>query len=127
MRLAPQPVPSDRQNRRRLAHSLASLDAQAMFDGGWLLPMGQEDAIRDLVAIYRQLPPVRMAQVNDHLTPGSGQPVTIRSATWGDRTYAYLVNDAPFATRVRVLGRRSGGLPARCAARPSLAGTAAPR
>ena len=50
--LVAQPAPADRQNRRRFVHSLATLDSQAMFDGGWLLPLGQEDAIRDLVAAY---------------------------------------------------------------------------
>jgi hypothetical protein len=102
--LAANPVPSNRQNRRRWVHSLASLDAQAMFDGGWQLPMGQEDAIRDLVAVYRQLPPARMEPVSDPDGAAAGQPVTIRYGTWGDRTYVYLVNDAPFpvAARVRV-------------------------
>ena len=38
------PCPSGEQNRRRFVHSLATLDAQVMVDGGWLLPMGQEDA-----------------------------------------------------------------------------------
>ena len=37
-------------------HSLATLDSQELFDGGWLLPMGQEAAMTDLVAVYRQLP-----------------------------------------------------------------------
>jgi len=100
--LASHPVPSAWHNRRRFVHSLATLDARVMFDGGWLLPMGQEDALRDLVAAYRQLPPVRLEQVLDHAGPEAGQPVTIRCGTWGDRTYAYLANDAPFATAVRV-------------------------
>ena len=56
--LVSQPSPSGPQNRRRFVHDLAALDTQAMFDGGWLLPMGQEDAIRDLVAAYRSLPAV---------------------------------------------------------------------
>ena len=57
--LVSQPVPSDQQNRRRFVHSLATLDAQMMVDGGWLLPMGQEDSIRDVVAAYRSLPSIR--------------------------------------------------------------------
>jgi len=97
--LASHPVPSAWQNRRRFVHSLATLDAQVFFDGGWLLPLGQEDSLRGLVAVYRNLPPVRMEPVADAAV---GQPITMRSGTWNDRTYAYVVNDAPFAARVRV-------------------------
>ncbi len=100
--LASHPVPSGSQNRRRFVHSLATLDSQVMFDGGWLLAMGQEEAMRDLVAVYRQLPPVRLEPVADQAGPAAGQPVTIRCGTWGERTYAYAVNDAPFAAAVQV-------------------------
>ena len=52
--LVSQPVPAGEQNRRRFVHSLATLDAQVMIDGGWLLPMGQEEATRGLAAAYRR-------------------------------------------------------------------------
>lgn len=100
--LASQPVPSAWQNRRRFIHSLAALDAQALFDGGWLLAMGQEESVRDLVAVYCHLPPARLEAVTDQSGPAAGQPVTIRCGTWGDRTYAYAVNDAPFAVTARI-------------------------
>ena len=38
--------PSGPRNRRRFVHSLAMLDSQQMFDGGWLLMLGQEDALK---------------------------------------------------------------------------------
>jgi len=101
-----QPMPSDEQNRRRFVHSLATLDSQAMFDGGWLLPLGQEDSIRDLVAGYRQLPAVPLKRVSD---PGGGQPVTIRYGTHQDRTFVYAVNDAPFPVSARVAVRAPAG------------------
>ena len=100
--LATQPVPSGWQNRRRFVHSLATLDSQVVFDGGWQLPMGQEDSIRDLLAAYRQLPAVRFRPVSDPSGLNSSQPVTIRYATVDYGTYAYLVNEAPFATTVTV-------------------------
>lgn len=104
--LASQPVPSSAQNRRRFVHALATLDAQVMFDGGWLLSMGQEEAIRDLVAVYRQLPPVRLEGIADQNSSASAQPVTVRCGVWNERTYAYAVNDAPFpvSAQVRVEG-----------------------
>jgi len=101
-RLYTHATPSAWQNRRRFVHSLATLDSQVILDGGWLLSMGQEDSLRDLVAVYRQLPAMRMEKVIDPSDPAAGQPVTLRVGSRGDRTYAYLVNDAPFPTAVEV-------------------------
>jgi len=95
--LVAQPVPSGAQNRRRLVHSLAGLDSQVMVDGGWMLPLGQEDSLRHLVAAYRRLPAIRFQQA-DGSTAGSSQPVTFRYGAQGGRTYVYAVNDSPFAT-----------------------------
>jgi hypothetical protein len=100
--LATQAVPAGAQNRRRFVHSLATLDAQAIFDGGWELPLGQEDALRRLVAVYRRLPAIRFQRLTDQPGTSSTQPVTIRYGTSGSSTYVYLVNDAPFASTVRL-------------------------
>ncbi len=100
--LATQPVPSAWQNRRRFVHSLATLDVQVLVDGGWLMSMGQEDALRDLIAVYRHLPAMRMEKVSDPANPAAGQPVTVRSASRDGRTFAYAANDAPFPTAFRV-------------------------
>jgi len=51
---------------------LATLDAQSMFDGGWLLPLGQESDLSEMVAAYRQLPPITFTMLAD-----STQPVTV--------------------------------------------------
>jgi hypothetical protein len=115
--LASEPLPSDAQNRRRFAHSLATLDSHAIFDGGWTIPMGQEDSLRELVAVYRQLPAIRFERVQPRSGQGPAEgdsghgdrafrsvtdAVIVRHATRDDRTYAYLVNDTPFATTARV-------------------------
>jgi hypothetical protein len=100
--LVSQPVPAGEQNRRRFVHSLATLDSQVMIDGGWLLPMGQEEATRGLVAAYRSLPPVRFQPVGIRQGGEVTQPVTFRSGQCGGRTYLYAVNDAPFATTARI-------------------------
>jgi hypothetical protein len=92
--LVTQPAPSDWQNRRRFVHSLATLDSQVIFDGGWLLPLGQEDSIRHLVAAYGRLPAIRFQRA-DELRAGASQPVTFRYATHAGRTYVYVVNDSP--------------------------------
>jgi hypothetical protein len=107
--LVAQLVPSDGQNRRRFVHSLATLDSQMMVDGGWMLPLGQEESIRNLVAAYRRLPAIRFQQAGDVPPAGHGnaaangragasQPVTFRYGTHAGRTYVYAVNDAPFGS-----------------------------
>ena len=82
--LVSQPAPSNAQNRRRFIHALASLDSQAVFDGGWLLPLGQEDAIRGMVAAYRSLPAVKFHQKSPTralpLNPSPSAPAHIRTA-----------------------------------------------
>jgi len=100
--LVTQPVPSHHQNRRRFIHSLATLDSQVIFDGGWQLPLGQEDSIRNVVAAYRRLPAIRFRRLTDEFGSDRTQPVTIRYASHAGATYLYLVNDAPFATVARV-------------------------
>lgn len=102
--LATQPVPSGLQNRRRFVHVLATLDPQVILDGGWELAMGQEGAVKDLVALYRRLPALPF----EPISPAS-QPVTIRLATDGERTWAYAVNDAPFASELRVRVKAPAG------------------
>ncbi len=100
--LVTQPVPSGWQNRRRFVHSLATLDSQVMIDGGWLLPMGQEDSLRNVVAAYRRLPAVRFQRLLGQYGSDPAQPVVIRYATCAGGTYVYLINDAPFATVVGI-------------------------
>ncbi len=97
-----EPSLSGQQNRRRFAHSLATLDSQVMLDGGAVLPMGQEGSIRELAAAYRALPAIRFQPVVGGEPSDSAQPVTFRSGTYSGRTYLYAVNDAPFATTARL-------------------------
>lgn len=90
-RLVTEPSPAGAENRRRFVHALATLDSQLLFDGGWLLPLGEEDGLRSFIEAYRRLPAARFTTVAD--VP---QPVTIRSHVEGNRTYVYLVNDSPW-------------------------------
>jgi hypothetical protein len=91
---------SEKQNRRRFVHALATLDAQSIFDGGWLLPMGQEDSIRELVAAFRALPAVKFQPVVD--PQNASQPTVFRAAVHAGRTYLYAVNDTPFRVTAKL-------------------------
>jgi len=83
--------PSAERNRRRLVHALATLDTQAMFDGGWLLPLGQEESLHDVLSVYRRLPAERFETL---ATPT--QPLTVRTLHQDRNAYVYLVNDSPW-------------------------------
>lgn len=95
-----QVAPSDHMNRRRLANAMAKTDPAVLCDGGWLLPLGQEAALKDFVAAYRRLPAVRFHRVEEH--PWPSQPVVFRYANHQGQTYAYAVNNAPFPVEARV-------------------------
>lgn len=94
--LIPHFAPSGHHNRQRFVHSLAQLDALSMFDGGWLLPMGQEDALRDIVDAYRRLPDARFDTVQPQSDAAAEQPLVVRTLTQGRRTLIYVVNDSPW-------------------------------
>ncbi len=97
-----QPVPSGWQNRRRFVHSIATLDSRVLVDGGWMLPLGQEDSMREVVAAYRRLPAIEYRRVGDRHRATRSQPVTIRYGRYRNHSYVYAANDAPFATKVRL-------------------------
>lgn len=92
-----QTVPAARQNRRRFLRSLAVQDPTALFDGGWMLPLGEEESLRDLLRAYRRLPAARFEKLAETDGADPSQPVTVRYHCDGQRTWVYLVNDAPFA------------------------------
>ena len=65
--LVSQTVPAANRNRRRFVHSLAALDSQVIVNGGWTLPMGEEDSVRNLIATGCALPAISF-----HTVAGSG-------------------------------------------------------
>jgi len=86
--------PSGIHNRARFAHNLARLDAMAIVDGGWMPPLGQEEAVRDLFAVYRSLPAVPFTEVASN--SASSSPVIVRTAQNDGRSFVYAVNDSPW-------------------------------
>jgi hypothetical protein len=93
--LVAQLTPAGSRNRERFVKALARLDSAAVFDGGWLLPLGQEQSLARLIAAYRRLPAERFTTL---ATAADGrslvEPVTVRTAQTDGRTYAYFVNES---------------------------------
>ncbi len=77
--------------RRQFARALSSVDSQIIVNGGWLLPLGQEEARNDWLRVFRQLPAQKFEAV-----PGTPQPLVLRRAVVMGRTYVYAVNDSPW-------------------------------
>ena len=90
-----QPTPSDSLNRRRFVHELALFDSRMLFDGGHLLPRGQEDALGGLLNVYRQLP-----TTGYEVETTEEQPVTIRTLRGAGNAVVYVVNDSPWPVEI---------------------------
>ncbi len=99
--------PAGHANRKRFVNAMAKLDPTVVCDGGWLLPLGQEAALSDFAAAYRRLPAVPFQRVEEY--PWPSQPVVFRFAHYQGHTYAYAVNNAPFAVETRVRIEAPGG------------------
>jgi hypothetical protein len=114
-------APSEFHARRRLAQSLAAADVRTVMDGGWMLTLGQEDAVRPVLEVLAALPNEPFETVPEPQS-GASQGVVMRKLTNGDRTYLYAVNSSPWPVVVdfEVRGKADTSL-ARLAAGKALA------
>lgn len=103
-RLFAHALPGAGKQRRLLAHQLAALDATAVFQGGWLLPLGEEDDMRKFAGVVRSLPAEKFSTV-----PSGRSFVTIRTLSRDDRTYYYIVNDSPWPATLTLDTNASAG------------------
>lgn len=88
-------------SRRRFVHALAVSDAHTLLDGGWMLSLGEEDGVRTLVEIFRQLPATKFTEVHSARREPV-QPVVVRRAVHRGQTYVYAVNDSRWPALVEV-------------------------
>lgn len=91
-------TPIGADNRRRFAHALAAYDARAFFDGGWMVPLGQQGPLRETLAALRRLPAVSFHE----LAGTQSQPAVVRFARQSQQTYFYVANDSPWRIEVSV-------------------------
>jgi uncharacterized lipoprotein YddW (UPF0748 family) len=93
--------PAGAANRERLVHSIALHDSPALIDGGALLPLGQEEALAQLVKVFRRLPaePFATAQAK---TDAAGSGIVVRTLSRGTKTWFYVVNDSPWPAHVEI-------------------------
>jgi len=98
-----EPTPGDHQNRARFVAHLADSDTVTMFDGGRMLSLGQEDAVREMIAQFQMLPPVPFKTYMPANEKQSLQPIIFRFANTPNGTYCYLLNTASFHVPVRTV------------------------
>jgi hypothetical protein len=110
--LVPHVPPSAHQNRRRFVHRLALRDEQYLIDGGWMLPLGQEDSLQPLLRTLAHLPAEKFETVQPPTDGLPTQPIVVRRRSTKDETYLYVVNDSPWtvSAEVDLHGPRSYGL-----------------
>lgn len=101
--LVSQISPAGESRRQKLIHALAAYDAQTVIEGGWMIPLGQEDQLQRVLQLYRTLP----NQPFDTIQPRSGskntQPIVVRSLrVAGSPTIFYVTNDSPWPLEVEV-------------------------
>jgi hypothetical protein len=89
-------VPSDEKNRERFVRRLAGRDTPCMIDGGWMLPMGHEEALRPLLTTLSQLPTEPFETVSPQETTFPTQPLVVRQLVHEGRTYLYVINQSPW-------------------------------
>lgn len=94
--------PAGAAARQRFVHSVAAMDARTVIDGGWLLPLGQESAVREFAQVYRRLPPEPFRTVEPRIAGGRAQPILVRTLRRDNKTYFYLVNDSPWPVTVEL-------------------------
>ena len=99
--LVSQITPSGPASRQALVHSLAAQDSALLAEGGWLMPLGQEESLLPLAKVFRRLPAERFTSVRpqgDEAASG----VVVRKLTRGDKSYFYIVNDTPWLAEVEL-------------------------
>jgi len=104
-------APSGVHNRQRFVHHLALRDVQTLLDGGWMLSLGQEEALQSLFDTLRCLP-ARGFETIEPLASGlPSQPLVVRTLAHDKSTYVYVVNDSPWPISAEIDAQTPGPCP----------------
>lgn len=101
-----QMTPAGQWNRQRFLSQLHSADSRLLIDGGWTIPMGQEEALGTFVSVFQSLPDVSFANVecdlDGKIIPPSSLPVIVRQTQHRDQSYFYAVNPTPWPIKLQL-------------------------
>ncbi|HAH45095.1 MAG TPA: hypothetical protein DCM07_09620 [Planctomycetaceae bacterium] len=93
--LVSQAMPAGQSNRNRYIHSIARQDPYFIFDGGWTIPFGQEQATESIRRQFQQLPSRPFQTIE-----AASQPVITRLSRGKEKAFFYVVNDFPYRCQV---------------------------
>ncbi len=96
LQLVCQSLPAGEAARQPYLEALAANDPAVLIDGGELLPLGQEDALRDTRSTLAQLP--TSADVSEI----AKQPIIVRTYAEADRTMLVIMNMSPWQCKAIV-------------------------
>lgn len=88
--------PNGQHYRAKFTRSLAALDSQMIAEGGWVLPLGQQESTRRQLEAFRMLPAAPFETVTPASPEAASTPLVVRTLRRGVRTYFYVVNDSPW-------------------------------
>ena len=97
MQLVSQPLPEGAAARQPYLQSLVENDPAVLIDGGELLPLGQEDLLRDVRTTLAQLPTA--ADVTDL----AKQPITVRTYSEANRVTLVAMNMSPWHCDAQIM------------------------
>lgn len=100
--LVPHLAPSGAQGRERFVHAIATSDTRLLIDGGWMLPLGQEDALSSLVKVFRRLPDEPFQTTQPRIGNANQLPAVVRTLVRRNKTYFYVTNDSPWPVTVEI-------------------------
>lgn len=78
--------------RRPILEHLAFSDDKAVFFGGWMMPLGQEDSLRETLEVFRSIP----GQKFETLDLAQAQPLVVRKSNLRGETFVYFANPTPW-------------------------------
>lgn len=100
-----QMAPAQQFNRKRFVQCIKERDARMLIDGGWMLTMGQETALLEMMQVFNRLPDQKFNDVVSSHFPDSNDslPIAIRQLTsQNGETYFYVANASPWRIRLTI-------------------------
>ncbi|MDG1872761.1 MAG: family 10 glycosylhydrolase [Mariniblastus sp.] len=101
-----QMAPSGQFNRQRFVQSIKERDSRLLVDGGWMITMGQESSLKELMNVFSQLPDKKFDDVISTTHSGTkpeSLPIAVRQYRQGSESYFYVANASPWPIQARLL------------------------
>jgi hypothetical protein len=90
-------APVQRENSRRFALSVAGFDPEVVFDGGWHVPLSQDEAQGETLHVIKRLPGVPGIRVTNSRGTDLAGPIVIRRYSSPTGTQLSLTNPTPIS------------------------------